>query len=639
MLGFMRKHARSTLIKVVFWMIIVVFVFWGVGVMVSGGNKVNVAAMVNGEPITAQEYARAYENMQRVYQQLYRENFTPAIAAQLNLHQRALDDLVNEMLLKREARRLGLQVTDDEVRDAILNVPNFRAGDRFDRTRYLSALRATRTTPAEFEESQRESLLITKLENLLTDGITASDREVRDLYALDHDTIDVAFVKVPYAKFQDAATVGDAEVAEYYEKNRERFRQPERVTLAYVAYAPKEMEKAVAVNDESVAAYYDAHQTDYETPEKARVREILFVVPAETNDAARAAIRTTAEGVLAEAKGGGDFAALARAHSGDPLTKDAGGDLGLVERGKLEGAIDDAAFALDAGQVSDLVDTPRGFAILKVEEKQGTGTLPLAEVRDQIERALREAGADQAARDAVDADLEKARGGATLEELAAARGLTVTTTPSVSRDQPIPDVGSPVLLSTALGLEAGAVDEVVGTEPPYYLLKVTEKTPSDIKPLDQARQQIVEALRATKARAAAHAAADEILTAAKTGTASVATLTAAAQAKGYTIDETGPFTRTQNPPKLGGAPIKDEIFALTTEAPLAAVHELPDAAVVIALKGRTPADESTLAGSRDSVRDGATTRKRGAVLEAYRDMLRQRADITINPDIVTGART
>src|SRR5437867_803527 len=223
MLRFMRKHARSAFIKGVFWIIILVFVSWGIGVMVRGGSHVNVAAMVNGEPITAQEYARALETMQRVYQQIYRENYTPQVAAQLNLRQRAIDELVDDALLRQEAHRLGLQVTDDEVRDAILNVPNFRSGDRFDRTRYLAALRATRTTPAEFEESQRESLLITKLENLVTDGITVSDRELHDLYALDHDTIDVTFVKVPYAKYQNAATVTDTEVNDYYEQNREAF--------------------------------------------------------------------------------------------------------------------------------------------------------------------------------------------------------------------------------------------------------------------------------------------------------------------------------------------------------------------------------------------------------------------------------
>jgi peptidyl-prolyl cis-trans isomerase D len=126
MLGFMRKHARSSFIKIIFWMLIAVFVFWGVGVMVAGGDKVNVAAMVDGEPITVQTYARAHERMQRVYRELYKENLSPQLLAQLNLGQRALDDLVTEMLLKREAARLGLQVTDDEVREAILDIPTFR---------------------------------------------------------------------------------------------------------------------------------------------------------------------------------------------------------------------------------------------------------------------------------------------------------------------------------------------------------------------------------------------------------------------------------------------------------------------------------------------------------------------------------
>lgn len=639
MLGFMRKHAQGAFIKVVFWMIIIVFVFWGVGVMVAGGNKVNVAAMVNGEPITAQEYARAFENMQRMYQQVYRENFTPAVAAQLNLHQRALDDLVNDMLLKREAQRLGLQVTDDEVRDAILNVPTFHNGDRFDRTRYLAALRATRTTPTEFEESQRQSLLITKLESLVTDGITVSDAEIRDLYALDHDQIDVAFVKVPYAKYRAAATVTDAEVSEYYEKNRELFRQPERVTLSYVAYAPKDLEASLTVSDESVQAYYDAHQSDYETPEKARLREILFVVPADADDAAKAAIRATAEGVLAQAKGGGDFAALAREHSGDPLTKDAGGDLGFVERGKLEAAVDDAAFALDAGKVSDLLDTTRGLVIVKVEEKQSTGTQPLAEVRDAIVRALRESGADQAARDAVDADLARARQGASLDELASGRGLKAVTTPPISKGQPIPGVTSPTLLATAIGLDAGGIDEIVGIEPPYYLFKVTEKMPTEIKPLEQVREQVVDTLRSNKAREAARTEADAILAAAKSGTGGLGALASAAQTKGYTVEETGAFARTQPPPKLGNVPIKDELFALTAAQPFGGVHELADAAVVLALKDRVPTDVAAAGESRDTVRDGAISRKRNAALEAYRDMLRQRADISVNPDIVTGART
>ncbi len=636
----MRKHARSVFIKGVFWIIILVFVSWGVGVMVRGGSHVNVAAMVNGEPITAQDYARALESMQRVYQQIYRENYTPQVAAQLNLRQRAIDELVDDALLRQEAHRLGLQVTDDEVRDAILNVPNFRSGDRFDRTRYLAALRANRTSPADFEESQRQSLLIMKLENLVTDGTTVSEREIRDLYALDHDQIDVAFVKVPHDKYKDAAALADAEVSEFYEKNLEMFRQPERVALTFIAYAPKDLEASVTVSDEGVAAYYDAHQSDFATPEKAHLREILFVVPGGADDAARASIRKSAEEVLAQAKTG-DFAALARQHSGDPLTKDAGGDLGLVEQGKLDTALDDAAFALAPGEVSDLVETSRGFAIVKLEEKQPSGTQPLAEVRDQIVKTLRESGSDQAARDAVDADLQKAREGARLTDLAAARGLKATTIPPVPRGKPLPGVTSPILLASAFGMEAGGVDEVVGTEAPYYLLKVDDKIASAIPPLGEARAQIVETLQKKKAQATARSAADALLAAARAGSDGLTALTAAAKAKGWTVEDTGPFTRGQPIPKLGGVPIKDELFGLTSAAPFASVHELSDAAVVLILKNRLPADESALADARTTVRDGAISRKRTAALEAYRTMLRLRSKDTtsINVDIVSGART
>jgi len=252
MLGFMRKHARSSFIKIIFWMIIVVFVFWGVGVMVAGGDKLNVAAMVDGEPITVQTYTRAHERMQRVYRELYRENLSPQILAQLNLGQRALDDLVTEMLLKKEAGRLGLQVTDDEVRDAILEIPTFQNGSRFDRTRYLNALRSSRLTPTEFEESQRETLLVNKLEGLLTDGLTASDQEISDLYALENEKVDLSFVKVPFSQFKDTSPVGETEIADFYEKNRERFRKPDTVTVAYVPYTPEHFAEQVQVSDQAI---------------------------------------------------------------------------------------------------------------------------------------------------------------------------------------------------------------------------------------------------------------------------------------------------------------------------------------------------------------------------------------------------
>jgi peptidyl-prolyl cis-trans isomerase D len=639
MLGFMRKHARSGVIKIIFLMIIIVFVFWGVGVMVGGGSRVNVAAMVDGDSITAQEYTRAYANMQRTYQQLYRENFTPEIAAQLNLHQRALDGLITDLLLRREAARLGLQVSDEEVREAIVDLPTFSDGGRFDRARYLAALRASQMTPAEFEEAQRETLLVAKLDSLLTDGIYVTDKELHDLFVLENEKIDVAFVKVPYARYRDKVAVTDAEMAEYYEKNPEFFREPERVTLTYVSYQPQGFLTSVPTSDESVAEYYDTHKSYYDTREKIRVRRILFVVPADADDAERAAVREKAEAVLAEAKAGGDFAALARRHSGDPLSSDAGGDLGLVERDTLEDPLEEAAFSLESGQVSDLIETPQGLNVIKVEEKQPVATRPLAEVREEIVRTLQEIGAENAARDALAADLTRAREGTPIEEIAKDRGLTTATSEPVARGQRLPDVEGPALLTTAFGLEVDAVDELLGRDPPYYLFKVVAKTPSAITPLEEARAKIVETLRSGKAKEAAQAEAAAILEAARAN-GGLAGLINAARAKGYTVEETGPFGRTETIPKLGPAPVHDQLFALTDPAPLGTRPlVLADAAVAAALKERVAPDEATFAEKRGGLRDSTVARKRQQVIDTYRDLLRKRAHISINPDVVTDTAT
>jgi peptidyl-prolyl cis-trans isomerase D len=608
--------------------------------MVAGGDKINVAATVDGEPISVQTYARAHERMQRVYRELYKENLTPQLLAQLNLGQRALDDLVTEMLLKREASRLGLQVTDDEVRETILDIPAFQDGARFDRTRYLNTLRASRLTPAEFEESQRETLLVNKLEGLLVDGLTASDREVQNRYALENEKVDVSFVKVPFAQFKEGVTVGDAEVAEYYEKNKERFRRPDMVTVQYVTYAPDHFAEKVPVEEQAVKDYYEAHLSDYEQPERLHLQHILFLVPPGSDEAAKSAVKAKAAALLEAARSGGKegFAELAKKNSEDAMSVENGGDLGVVARGQLEAPLEEAAFGLNVGAVSDVVESSRGFHIIRLEEKIPGGTKPLEDVHDEIVHELRQRGADDAARNALAADLEKARAGTSLDDIAASHGLTATMSKPSSRGQSPLGVKGPTMINTALVLEPEAVDQVMDVDPPYYLFKVKEKVASTIPPLEEVRTGIVETLTRDKTKEAARTAAEALLESARKA-GGVDALLSEAQAKGYTVDTTGPFGRNEPIPKLAPAPVRDEVFALTSADPLGRKPFLaPDAAVVVALKERIPADEAGLTDEKkQTLREQVVARKRQEVLEAYRNELRERAEITVNPDVMARA--
>ncbi len=141
-----------------------------------------------------------------------------------------------------------------------------------------------------------------------------------------------------------------------------------------------------------------------------------------------------------------------------------------------------------------------------------------------------------------------------------------------------------------------------------------------------------------KTKEAARAAAEALLEAARKGDGANA-LVAEAQTKGYAVDTTGPFGRNEAIPKLAPAPIRDEVFALTTAKPLGPkAFVTSDAAVVVALKERVPADEAGLTDEkRQSLRDQAVSRKRQDVLEAYRNGLRERAEITVNPDVMARA--
>jgi peptidyl-prolyl cis-trans isomerase D len=294
-----------------------------------------------------------------------------------------------------------------------------------------------------------------------------------------------------------------------------------------------------------------------------------------------------------------------------------GGDLGVVARGALEPPLEEAAFKLEVGEVSDVVESSRGMHILRLEEKVPGGPKPLEEVHDDILKELRSRGADDAARAALAADLEKARAGTSLEDIAASHGLTVTTSKPVSRGQLIPGVKSSTMLNTALVLEPDVVDEVMDPEPPYYIFKVKEKVASTIPPLEDVRAGIVETITRDKTKEAARAAAEALLETARKG-GGASTLLSEAQAKGYTVDSTGPFGRNDPIPKLAPAPIRDDVFALTTASPLAPrAFVTSDAAVVVALKERIPADPVGLtAEKKQSLRDQAVARKRQDVLEA-----------------------
>jgi len=149
-----------------------------------------------------------------------------------------------------------------------------------------------------------------------------------------------------------------------------------------------EVATRASVTAEQVDDFYAKNPSEFQQAERVHASHILIRVPEGADAAAKAQARARAEEVLKEVKAGKDFAALAKEHSQDPGSAASGGDLGYFPRGQMVGPFEEAAFSLPAGQVSEIVETPFGFHILKVVDRQAARTIPLAEVRAQVEQYL-----------------------------------------------------------------------------------------------------------------------------------------------------------------------------------------------------------------------------------------------------------
>ena len=197
------RRAQPAIIKGVLGAVVLSFVatiFLDWGWRRSSRPDAHVAT-IGGEDVSLREFQMTYINLTDFYRRLYQDRFTEDFARTLNLKQQALDSLVQRKLLLREAKRQGLIVSDAELIERVQTYPVFQVNGRFDQSRYLQVLRLSRLTPGDFEQNQREELLLGKLENLIKDGVQVTETEVKQTFIHDKEQVNVEYIHVDPAQF------------------------------------------------------------------------------------------------------------------------------------------------------------------------------------------------------------------------------------------------------------------------------------------------------------------------------------------------------------------------------------------------------------------------------------------------------
>jgi peptidyl-prolyl cis-trans isomerase D len=484
----------------------------------------------------------------------------------------------------------------------------------------------------QFESEVKKELLQQKFQQLVTDGVTVSEDEVREEYRRGNEKIKIDYAVVKPESLQSKIEASDAELAAYFEKNKTRYVVPERRTVDYAILDFAQLRQRAQVSEDQEKVYYQQHVDSYKLEDRAHVAHILFKTVGKT-DAEVAEIKKKAEDVLNKAKHGGKFADLAKQYSED-TTKDKGGDLDWIVRGQTVPEFESVAFSLPKGAISDLVKTQYGFHIIQVIDRQTARTQTLDEVKAAIQTQLQQEKAEQLGEtlSAQIADEIRRSGRIPIDELAKKFNLLAGEAKLVEANQPLPELGnSPAVLDNVFRLRAGDLSAPLRTDRGYVVLTIKDIQPTHPATLAEVRDRVLGDYRHEKALDLAKTRADELAKRAKSGE----NFAAAAKALGFEVKTSEPFSRTGSIPDAGSA----KQFAAAFNLPVGQAGDpvfLGTNWVVYRLAQHDPINQDDFTKQRTAIETQALQAKRQAAYELFRssleERLRQEGKLHINQD-------
>jgi len=523
----------------------------GTGADAASGDTV---ARVGGHDITAGEFRRTYQAQLQAYRSAYGGQMNDQLLKQLGIEQQILQQMVDERAALAEADRVGITVSDEEVRQRIFSMPAFQENGAFiGEARYNQLLRMQRPpmSAQEFEDSVRRGLTVEKLRAALTDWLSVADNELEQEYRRRNDKVKLAVVSFTADSFRPQVSASDADVATYFEAHKADFKIPEKRKIRYLLIDIDGIRAKTVVPPADVERTYNNSIEQYTTPEQVRASHILL----KTEGKDDAAVKAKAEEVLKQAKAGADFAELAKKYSEDEQSAKNGGDLDYFGRGRMVPEFDQAVFAMQPNQTSDLVKTQYGYHIIKLVDKKVATTKPLAEVRQQINDQL---GYERAQAQAADLaqKLEKqiSRPG-DLDSVAKANKLAVQESGFFARDEPILGLGpAPEATNKAFEMKPGEVSGALRASRGFVIETLVSKQDPYVPKLDEVKERVRDEVIKQKARDASKQKAAEIAAKLK----AAPDFEKAAKAAGLEAKTTELISRDSPIPDLGVAPAVEE---------------------------------------------------------------------------------
>ncbi len=496
MLDLMRKKKESIVIKVVFVIIVLsfigtMFLVWGKGGGGSSGPG-GYAAKVNGNKISLEQYQNAYQRIRNIYQQIYGQSITPEMEKLLGLKKVALDSLIDNQLIIKEAKSMGIKVSKDDVANAISAMPMFQKDGKFDFNLYQQILKGSRITPNDFEEGQQSELVLKKARQAIKDKVTVSDEEALAQFKKENDKIDLDFVSYAPSDVIGEVKLTNADLSDYLQKNQNAFKTPEKVAISYVLLDPASLASKLSLTEDEIQTFYQKNIDRWQGKDGILpLKDVKDKVKADAlrQKASKQAYELAADTLYKNIKSG-DLNLIATklnlkvqetpifAASAPPAVL--AGESVLLKK----------AFEAKQGELGGPVETPKGIYIFKIKERKDSTVPPLAEIKGAVELKAKEAKAMELAQ-------KKAEDAA--RQLASKAALKTQSTGSFgySAKGDVPGIGNaPELMEAAFKLTASAPSATtpfkVGNR--WYAIRLKNRIEAPRAEFDNTKEQIKQKL-------------------------------------------------------------------------------------------------------------------------------------------------
>ena len=605
--------------------VLFVFVDFGSGVQ-PGSAPARAAVTVGDREISYRELEREHRDLEDQMRQQLGPQFSPELVQQLRLPMQALTRLVNRKILVEEAERMGLAISDQELRAYILTLPLFQdsQGRFIGGQDYERVVRNRGYTVDGFEGAIREQLLLQRLLEAFNRSVVVSDSEVEQRYRDQVEKAQLRYVALPFGDLVGQAQVSDADIAAHFEAPRAQYELPETRVAEYVLLDPRALQETLEVPEKDLRDYYAAHQEEYAESEQVRARHILV----ETAEQAAAAQQRLAAGE--------DFAAVAAAVSTDSASAARGGDLGWFGRGRMVPPFEEAAFGAEIGKVVGPVKSDFGYHLIQVQEKKAAGQQPFEQVREAVRlrvAAERSATAAEERINAIAAELKEAGSQAPqkMQELSGQPGIELGTTEPFRQAGPVPPLGAaPTINAAGYQLAQGGVSDPIRTPRGWVVLRLSEVRPPRVPELAEVKDRVKADTERQKLQELATSRLQQARARLDAGTP----LEAVAAELGKTVEETQEFGAGTFVPGLGMSPELVKAALSQQQGAIGGPLVVGGRALVYQVSKRETMNPATFATEKASLREQLSQERVNTLLSALVNARKQELGVTYDPPLL-----